>query len=341
MTPAGSPEVDAAIVAAFRRGDDDAFGRISRRHFRELHIHCYRMVGSFDEAEDLVQETLLRAWRNRDTYEGRAPIRAWLYRIATNACIDAIRSRPGSAPIEDSGVPRYSQFPWLQPYPDALLETIEGNDDQPDVRLVARETIELAFLATIQLLPAKQRAVFILREVLGFSATETAEVLEDTPAAVNSALQRARVTVRRRASTDPSQPEPPTTFGDVVFLQVYMDASERGDIDAIVDLLREDVRMTLFPDGLTWDGRDEVACEFFKRKDDLGDIRSVAIAANRQPAVAVYRRHSDDTEYRAWAIVLLGVLDGKLREIATFASPDLFVRFGLPPTLPEHRPLAP
>lgn len=213
MTPAGSPEVDAAIVAAFRRGDDDAFGRISRNHFRELHIHCYRMVGSFDEAEDLVQDTLLRAWRNRDSYEGRASIRAWLYRIATNTCIDSIRRRaPRSAPIDDSGVPRYSQFPWLQPYPDALLGTTGGNDDQPDARLVARETIELAFLATIQLLPAKQRAVFILREVLGFSAIETAEVLDDSSAAVNSALQRARGTVRRRGATSESRQEPTPTF---------------------------------------------------------------------------------------------------------------------------------
>ncbi len=338
MIPARSPEVDVAVVAAFRRGDDEAFGRISRHHFRELHIHCYRMVGSFDEAEDLVQETLLRAWRNRDTYEGRATIRAWLYRIATNACIDAIRRRgPQSVPIEDSGVPPYSQFPWMQPYPDALLDTTGGHTDQPDMRLVARETIELAFLATIQLLPAKQRAVFILRDVLGFSATETAQVLDDTPAAVNSALQRARATVRRRrARAGAPLPAPKATFGELVFLQAYMDASERGDIDAIVDLLRDDVRMTLFPEGSTWDGRNEVACELFKRKDDVGDARIVAIAANRQPAVAVYRRRSDDTEYRAWAAVLLRVVDGKLHEIATFASPELFARFDLPPTLPER-----
>src|SRR5206468_2267771 len=155
--------------------------------------------------------------------------------------------------------------------------------------------------------------VLILRDILSFSAAETAEVLADTPAAVNSALQRARDTVRRRrASTDTSQPGSRNTFSDVVFLQVYMDASERGDIDAIVNLLREDVHMTLFPDGLTWDGRDDVACEFFKLNDRAADVRMVAVAANRQPAVAVYRRQPDDTEYRAWSIVLLGVVDGKL-----------------------------
>jgi RNA polymerase sigma-70 factor, ECF subfamily len=330
-------EVDAAVVAAFCRGDRDAFDCISRRHFRELHIHCYRMVGSFDEAEDLVQETLLRGWRNRDSYEGRATIRAWLYRIATNACIDAIRRRaPRGEPIEDPGVSLYPQFPWLQPYPDALLDTSGGNDDQPDARLVARETIELAFLATIQLLPAKQRAVLILRDVLDFSASETAQVLDDTPAAVNSALQRARDTIRRRREPTNAPPAAPAaTFGELVFLQLYMDASERGDLDAIVELLRDDVQMTLLPDGLTWDGRSDVACEFLKRKDDFADVRMVAVAANRQPAVAVYRRRSDDAEYHAWAVVLLGVVDGKLREIASFASPELFARFDLPLTLPD------
>jgi RNA polymerase sigma-70 factor (ECF subfamily) len=337
MNPASSAEGDSAIAAAFRRGDDGAFDRISASYFRELHVHCYRMVGSFDEAEDLVQETLLRAWRNRESYEGRATIRAWLYRIATNACIDAIRRRPRIAPIEDSGIPQYAQFPWLQPYPDALLDGVAGSDNRPDARPVARETIELAFLATIQLLPAKQRAVFILCEVLGFSAVEAAAVLDDSPAAVNSALQRARGTLHRRGGTSPSRQERTPTFSDAMFLQAYMDASERGDVDAIVDLLRDDVRMTMLPEGSTWHGREEVACEFLKRKDDLRQVRILAMAANRQPALAVYHRASHETEYRAWAIVLLGVLEGKLREVATFTSRELFARFGVPPTLPEHR----
>ena len=325
-------------VAAFRHGDADAFDRISRRYFRELHIHCYRMVGSFDDAEDLVQETLLRAWRNRDTYEGRSTIRGWLYRIATNACLDAIRRRaPRRTASDDSKLPLYSQVPWIQPYPDALLDSTPAGDDHPDARLVARETIELAFLATIQLLPAKQRSVLILRDVLDFSAAETAQVLDDTTAAVNSSLQRARATVRRvpaKASLTAARP----TFEELVFLQAYMDATERGDFDAVLELLRDDVRMTRFPDGSTWDGRDEVRCELLKRKDDFGDVRSVAVAANRQPAVALYRRRSGDAEYRAWGIVLLGVVDGKLREIATFNSPELFARFDLPLTIPDRCP---
>lgn len=377
-------EVDAATVAAFRRGDEEAFDRISRQHFRELHVHCYRMVGSFDDAEDLVQDTLLRAWRHRDSYEGRATIRAWLYRIATNACIDAIRRRSRETPMDapgegltiadagadadvgadaDDALPRYARFPWMQPYPDTLLDVAGGEADPPDARLVARESIELAFLATIQRLPPKQRAVLILRDVLDFSAVETAEVLDDSAAAVNSALQRARATMRARrgpASTAPTPapvqaptPAPITTlmaartrpttrtatsntsFADAVMLQAYMDAAGRGDVEAMVALLRDDVRMTLLPAGRTWEGRHAVTCEMLERQKDFGDAKVIAIAANRQPAMAVYRRRAGDSDYRAWAIVVLGVTEGKLREIATFASPELFRRFDLPPALPS------
>jgi RNA polymerase sigma-70 factor, ECF subfamily len=342
MTIARQPDIDGATIVAFQQGDDEAFARISRRHFRELHVHCYRMIGSFDEAEDLVQDTLLRAWRHRHSYEGRSTLRAWLYRIATNACIDAMRTRDARGPAGDeseetpigasvAAAPDYARLAWLQPYPDALLDAGDAPDILPEARLVARESIELAFLAAIQLLPVKQRAVLILRDLLGFSAIETAEMLEDTPPAINSALQRARATVRAR---QPSAPSPAPTFSEAAFLQIYLDASQRGDIDTIVDLLKDDVRMTLLPDGKTWNGRDEVVCELIERRHDFGDVRSIAIAANRQPAMAVYRRRTGDHDYRAWAIVLLGVLDGKLREIATFASPELFARFDLPLALP-------
>jgi RNA polymerase sigma-70 factor (ECF subfamily) len=327
--------IDAVTVAAFRQGDHDAFARISRRHFRELHVHCYRMVGSYDDAEDLVQETLMRAWNRRESYEGRASIRAWLYRIATNVCIDVIRTRtPSATPDEAEGVPRYSELPWMQPYPDAMLDSVVPDDAQPDARVVERESIELAFLATVQLLPVKQRAVLILRDILDFSAAETASILDDSVAAVNSALQRARATLqkRRRAWAD-SVETSAATFDEAMLLQVFMDGQERGDVGAIVDLLRDDVRMTLFPDAVVWDGRDDVARELRKKRSDFdGDVRSIPIAANRQPALAVYLRQRNDVEYRAWALVLLGVRGGKVREIATFASPELFTRFQLPPT---------
>ena len=329
--------VDAATVAAFRKGDHDAFARISRGYFRELHIHCYRMVGSYDEAEDLVQETLMRAWNRRVSYEGQASVRAWLYRIATNVCIDVIRTRRPTATPEESGVPRYSQFPWIQPYPDAVLDGVAPDDAQPDARVVSRESIELAFLATVQLLPVKQRAVLILRDILDFSAVETATILDDSVAAVNSALQRARATLhKRRAAWADSVETSAATFDEARLVQGFMDAQERGDVGAMIDLLRDDVRMTLFPDAVTWDGRDEVARELRKKRSDFdGDVRSIPIAANRQPALAVYLRQRNDVEYRAWAIVLLGVRGGKLREIATFASPELFTRFQLPATFAQ------
>jgi len=332
--------VDAATVAAFRKGDHDAFARISRRHFRELHIHCYRMVGSYDEAEDLVQETLMRAWNRRESYEGRATVRAWLYRIATNVCIDVIRTRTSrETPDKPDEVPQYSEFPWMQPYPDAILDSVVPDEAQPDSRIVRRESIELAFLATVQVLPAKQRAILMLRDVLEFSAAETATILQDTIAAVNSALQRARATLQMmRASWGDSVEPSAATFDEAVLLQGFMDAQDRGDVNAIIDLLRDDVRMTLFPDAVTWDGREEVARELRKKRSDFdGEVRSIPIAANRQPALAVYIRRRDDVEYRAWALVLLGVRAGKLREIATFASPELFTRFELPRTLAERR----
>jgi RNA polymerase sigma-70 factor (ECF subfamily) len=336
MRSVSTPEIDAATADAFRGGDRDAFARISRHHFRELHIHCYRMLGSFDEADDVVQETFLRAWRKRATFEGRATLRAWLYRIATNACIDALRRRtPEPATHDDADDPAYARRPWMQPYPDTLLDTAGSGAQAPDSDAIARETIELAFLAAIQALPPKQRAVLILREVLDFSANETAAILDDTPAAVNSALQRARAMVRHRRKETATRSAPAhPTFDEAVLLQLFMDAITRLDVDAMVGLLREDVRMTLLPAGSTWKGCDDVARELLARRTDFGDAKVIPIAANRQPAVAVYRRHQGDTAYRAWGISVLGVVDGKVREIATFASPELFARFDLAPTIP-------
>lgn len=325
---------DPAMLAAFQSGDPDVFARIARRHGRELHIHCYRMVGSVDQADDLVQETLMRAWQRRASFEGRSDIRAWLYRIATNVCIDAIRARaarPGDD--EEKDMPE-ARAPWMQPYPDDMLEAPVSDDVLPDTRLVTRDTIELAFLAAVQSLPAKQRAVLILRDVLDFSAAETAEILDDSTAAVNSALQRARGTLARRRQSAEAPSRAIRSFDDAVLVQRFMDAQDRGDVNAIVDLLRDDVRMTLYPAAVTWDGREEVARELRRGRADFdGEVRSIPIAANRQPALAVYVRHASESDFRAWAVILLGVRAGELREIATFASPELFARFRLPPIL--------
>jgi RNA polymerase sigma-70 factor, ECF subfamily len=330
MDSAGATDLDI-LVSALRAGDRQAFDELSRRHFRELHVHCYRMAGSIDEADDLVQETFLRAWRGRETYEGRASVRAWLYRIATNVCLDALRARAPRGDAHSSvGVPSYSQCPWLQPYPDALLDELGDGASRPEQQLVTREAIELAFLATIQLLPAKQRAVLLLRDLVELSANDTAQALDDSLAAVNSALQRARATLdaRRPSHTSASA----ATFDEAVLLQAIVDAHRRSDVDALVHVLREDVRMTLLPAGVTWDGRDAVACEHVRLKTEShgGQVRSVPIAANRQPALALYTRPPTSDRFQAWAITLFRVQDRGLREIATFATPDLFARFNLP-----------
>src|SRR5687767_3462592 len=179
---------EAAVAAAARGGDEAAFASLVGRYRRELQVHCYRMVGSFEDSEDLVQETFLRAWRNRESFQGRSSFRTWLYRIATNACLDALERRPRLASLHDGAQP-LAEIPWLQPYPDQLLEGIAASDAEPEAEVVAKETIELAFIATIQLLPARQRAVLIARDVLGWSAAETAALLDVSVAAANSALQ--------------------------------------------------------------------------------------------------------------------------------------------------------
>ena len=203
--------------------DEPAFNALVDRHRRELHVHCYRMLGSFDDAEDLVQETFLRAWDKRDTFAGTA-LRAWLYRIATNACLDALRRNARRVPALTS----FAEVPWLQPYPDRLLDELPSPDAGPDALLVAKETVELAFLAVIQLLPPRQRAVLLLRDVLGWPASDTAAALEMTVPAANSALQRARTTLEERLPERPqdwSAAEPHCTPPSVPPLPIRVDHS--------------------------------------------------------------------------------------------------------------------
>src|SRR3954467_9865598 len=202
------------------------FAARAEQHRRELHVHCYRMLGNFEEAEDLVQETLLRAWRNRDRLERDEWFRAWLYKIATNACLDAIKSKGRRVPSLAS----FRDVPWLQPYPDRLLEEIAPPEEEPDAAVIGRETIELTFLAVIQLLPPRQRAVLILRDVLDWSAREVAELLEIGVAAVNSALQRARATLREQlpAGRREDWTAPEATAAERDLLERFIDAHERA-----------------------------------------------------------------------------------------------------------------
>jgi RNA polymerase sigma-70 factor (TIGR02960 family) len=305
--------------------DETTFASLVEPHRRELHVHCYRMMGSFEEAEDLVQEALLRAWRSRERFEGGPLFRAWLYRIATNVCLDALRRRSR----RPATVSSFGEIPWLQPYPDVLLDELPSEEGEPDAVVVAKETIELAFLAVIQALPPLQRAVLILRDVLGWSARETAEILETSVAAANSALQRARATVHEHPTR---RPERPATEDERRLLQGFIDTHESGDTEAAIALLREDVRITMPPHPWLFEGIKAVR-ELMTSAKGTGEWRLVPTRANRMPAAASYLRQPGDTEFRAFKLDVLRVEGDRIAEVTTFDA-SLFPAFGLPPVHP-------
>ncbi len=310
--------------------DVAAFETVLARHRRELHVHCYRMLASFDEAEDAVQETMLRAWRHREVFADDA-VRAWLYRVATNVCLDMIRSRRRRVAQMQS----FAEVPWLQPYPDRLLDEIAADDEQPDAVVVARETIELAFLAAMQVLPPRQRAALILRDVLGRPASETASILDTSVAAANSALQRARATMQQHLPShrlDWSSSEPSAAEREL--LDRFIDAHERCDAAAAVAIAATDLRITMPPAPICFDGlaviRPSLETAFGVERD--GDWRLLPTMANRMPTAASYLRRPGDSEFRAFKFDVLRVEDGLIAEITTF-GPALFPVFGLPPIL--------
>ena len=305
--------------------EDGGFVREVERHRRELQLHCYRMLGNLEESEDMVQETMLRAWRRRATFEGRSSLRSWLYRIATNACLDALRQRPRRAG-------EHGAIPWLQPFPDDLLEEIEASDHQPEAAVLARETVELAFLVAIQHLPPRQRAALILRDVLGWSARETASLLETSVASANSALQRARATLHRQLPAERAEWASAAAASEEEreLLQRYMDAHERADSDAVIEMLHEQARFTMPPEPTLYEGRAAIA-EFFRDAfgpGSPGDFRLVPTRANRQLAAANYVRRPGDRHFRAVSLDVLRFEEGRLAEITTF-EPKLFPAFGL------------
>src|SRR3954471_21363030 len=311
------------------------FEQALERHRRELHIHCYRMLGSFDEAEDAVQEAFLRAWRARDTQAEDSNLRAWLYKIATNVCLDALRRNKRQVPTLESK----ADIPWLQPYPDRLLDEIAPTSEQPDAVVVARETIELTFIALIQLLPARQRAVVILRDVLDWSAAETAELLDISVASANSALQRGRETLRNELPERPSERRVSDELSEEEqrLLAGFIAAHEAGDAEASAALMREDIRVTMPPQPMVFDGRDAMAplLERAFGPEREGDWRLVQTRANRMPAAASYLRRPGETEWRAFKFDILRCVDGGIAEITTFNA-ALFEQFGLPLVLEER-----
>ncbi|MBN6039534.1 RNA polymerase subunit sigma-70 [Amycolatopsis sp. 195334CR] len=332
--------------------DADEFAALAEQHRRELRVHCYRMLGSFDEAEDLVQETFLRAWRAIDGFEGRSTPRAWLYKIATNACLDVLAGRSrrvlphlrtGPSDPRTPQEPR-EDIPWLQPFPDHLWEPAAPVDAEPDAEVIAGETIELAFLAALQHLPPRQRAALLLRDLLGWPAQQVARQLDTGVASVNSALQRARATLREHL------PErrldwPSPTEAERAVLRKYIEAMERADLAAVGALLAEDVRTTMPPWPLWFQGRDAVVAALTSSWDTsspdyVGRFRMHPIAANHQLAVAGYVQRPGDDEFRAFAISLVRVEHDLVAEAHAFHDPALFPLFGLPGTWTDEFPVS-
>ena len=316
------------------------FDDLVRRHRRELHVYCYRMLGSFDEAEDHVQEVFLRAWRSRERFEGGSSPRTWLYRVATNACLDTLRRdarRAGPAPSSaPAGLrPSIAAMPWIQPYPGSLLDELAAGQPGPEAVAVSRETISLAFLASLQLLPPRQRAVLILRDVVGWPAAEVAELLDMSVPAVNSALQRARTTLRDRWPdgrldwAPAAEPDP----GQRRLLQRFIAAHEQADPEALIALLRDDIRLAISPPGGEWNGRPDVGDALRDGMNSLGQWRLLPIMANGQPGAAGYLRRPGQTAFVPFVLTVLRFEHGRLTDIAAFEQPSMFTAFGLPASL--------
>lgn len=337
-----SDVAESQLVERAQGGDRRAFDRLVEPYRRELHVHCYRMLGSLHDAEDLVQESLLRAWRGLRTFKGDGPIRAWLYKIATNTCLNHLRRRPRVVVPKDADAagspPPTIEVFWLEPYPDKAFDVEDAASD-PAEHAVASWQTSLAFLCAVQLLPPLQRAVLILRDVLQFSAKETAELLETTPAAVNSALQRAR------GRMDPAiQAEPPLGARteapeEELLVRRFVRAWESADIPALVELLADDAILAMPPAPVWFRGRDAIG-QFLSTVPAEGHLDRIPLArtrANGRHAVAAYMPGEKPGSHEAYGIMVLTIADGAIAQITGFADPDLFRMFSLSPTMDRPR----
>ena len=368
MGATGGTAMDSGVLERARAGDERAFGRLLEPYRGELHAHCYRMLGSVHDAEDALQDALLRVWRALAKFEGRSSLRSWLYTIATNTCLDQIARRskrvlpidygPATDPHVGPGEPLVESV-WIEPYPDEIMD-VEDGFAAPAARYERRESVELAFIAALQHLPANQRAVLILREVLGFSAREVAESLQTTVAAVNSALQRARATVERQIP-EQSQQATLRELGDHSLgelLARYVDAWERCDVAAFAAMLTEDATFAMPPLASWYRGREAIA--LWAAGWPLSGAwrwRTVSTRASGQAALGFYAWHAEDERYRPFALNVLGLRGAQVSDVTAFiarsAAPrdrevferyrdepvdaskvgDVFERFGLPPRL--------
>ena len=345
---------EAGVLAAARDGDERAFSRLVGPYRSELHAHCYRMLGSVYDADDALQETLLRAWRGLARFEGRSALRTWLYTIATNACLNHIARRPkrvlpidygpAADPHLTAGQPIVESV-WIEPYPDEVLG-VEDGYAAPAARYEQRESVELAFVAALQHLAANQRAVLILREVLGFSAKETADMLETTVASVNSALQRARATVEQRVP-EPSQQESVRSLSDARLrdlVERYVDAWERCDVEAFASMLSEDATFTMPPLASWYEGREGIAT--WAANSPMSGAwrwRTVFTRANAQPALAFYAWDGEARAYLPFALNVLTVRGAEISDVTAFivrsteaADPEAYARFPDEPTDPRR-----
>jgi RNA polymerase sigma-70 factor (ECF subfamily) len=307
------------LLTAAAAGDEQAFVQLTAPFRRRLHVHCYRMLGSVHDADDAVQETMLRAWRGIDRFEPRAELSAWLYRIATNVCLRMIEQRTRRQATIES---------YLQPYPDRLLEP-----ETPDTTAERREAIGLAFITAVQLLPPRQRAALVLRDVLDWSAREAADVLGISVAATNSALQRARDRIQRSSGTLARVHAPEDRHAEAALMRKFVSAWEAVDIEGLTSLLADDALMTMPPEPMGITGPAEISGFFatVPMEGRLDLIRLLPARANGQPALAAFVQESDSQRFRAYGLMVFAVAEGQIDGITGFASyPELFPLFGLP-----------
>ena len=330
------------LISRARAGDGDAFRALTEPHRRELHVHCYRMLGSLQDAEDAVQDTLLSAWQGLGRFEGRASIRTWLYRIATNRCLNALRSAsrrpavewniPGVQPPEPT---RLGEVPWLQPFPDALLEDAISVPLGPEARYEQTESISLAFVTALQVLPPRQLAVLILRDVLGFHAAEVAEMLESSVESVTSALKRARAGLERRLTPDADHEPSPASGSptEEAIVAKFVSAYEAADLDAMVSLLTEDVFTSMPPIPFEYEGREAVAAFCASIFGSGRRFALVPTRANGQPAFGTYVHGPDGIRHGA-GVVVIDLAGDRICAMTRFDD-SVLPWFGLPRSLPS------